>query len=180
MAASSSSASGGPIRPPERPAILDRLAAFLPEMQAANEDLTRRHAEDPAAVSIEHIDDPDAQHIEMNLACGVFEKKRVGDGSDDGGAVGGEGGEDGAGGGMSELRLPSRQTAAVSAAARAGRTLVSVVGGDSDGGDDEDEDDAVDGADSKARVDEALGNDARGHLPPARAATSSSRKKAKR
>lgn len=34
-------------------------------MQAANEELAVKHAEDPSSVDIEHLDDEDAQHIEM-------------------------------------------------------------------------------------------------------------------
>ena len=47
------------------PALLSRLAAFLPEMHAANEQLEQRKEKDPASVDIEHLEDPDAQHIEM-------------------------------------------------------------------------------------------------------------------
>ena len=45
--------------------LIDRLSAFLPELHAANDALERQRAADPESVNIEHINDPDAQHIEM-------------------------------------------------------------------------------------------------------------------
>ena len=42
-----------------------RLAAFLPAMRAANEELERKRAADPTSIDMEHLADPDAQHIEM-------------------------------------------------------------------------------------------------------------------
>lgn len=84
-------------------------------MQKANDTLEEQRAADPESVNVEHVDDPEAQHIAMDLHCGLFEAKDGGadeDSSD---------GEDG----MQDLKLPSEATAAVSAAARAGRTLIS-------------------------------------------------------
>jgi uncharacterized membrane protein len=42
-----------------------RLAAFLPAMRAANEELEKKRAADPASIDVEHLADPHAPHIEM-------------------------------------------------------------------------------------------------------------------
>ena len=51
--------------------LKSRLAAFLPQMKKANQDLT----------NAEQIDDvgEDEQHIEMSLGLGVLEEKKNGD-----------------------------------------------------------------------------------------------------
>ena len=46
-------------------AVLDRLATFLPNMRAANEALADQCANDPTSADIEHLEDPEGQHIEM-------------------------------------------------------------------------------------------------------------------
>ena len=47
------------------PAVLDRLANFLPSLKTANEELAVQHAADPSSVNVEHVEDDTAQHIEM-------------------------------------------------------------------------------------------------------------------
>ena len=117
-------------------AVLGRLEAFLPAMQAANEALKE---EDATSHDIEELSDPDGPHIEMvrhpgpspctrrraahdpaqNLACGVLEAKAPAEAD----VATTEQSID-------ELRLPTRQTAAVASAAQAGRVLVSEVAED--------------------------------------------------
>ncbi|KAL1520027.1 hypothetical protein AB1Y20_023505 [Prymnesium parvum] len=101
---------------PGRSELFERVASFLPAMQAANEALAMQCADNPASADIEQLDDPDAQHIEMNLACGILEVTKrdstaASDDSDDSE-------------GLKELQLPSAQTARMSAAQRAGKVLV--------------------------------------------------------
>lgn len=109
-----------------RSELFGRLEAFMPTMKAANDDLQAQHAADPASVDIEQVDE-DGQHIEMDLHCGVFQEQPEGadgevrlrpvpsdsDSSDDEPEV--------------SLQLPPQQTAAVAAATKAGRPLISLV-----------------------------------------------------
>lgn len=118
----------------------------MPALRAANDDLEKRRAADPSSVDIENVGEEGEPHIEMvtapaspaaathtlppdarrracprqNLGCGIFEAQPAGQpaagSSDDGGDSDSE-----------ALQLPSQQTAAVAAAARAGRVLVSEV-----------------------------------------------------
>ena len=99
---------------PPPSALLGRLAAFLPAMKAANAELEAQHANDPASVSIEHLEDPHAQHIEMDLMCGLFEMQQQDQQLPDG---------------LSTLKVPSAGTAtvAMAAARKAGKTLVSEI-----------------------------------------------------
>ncbi|KAF7723787.1 hypothetical protein EC973_001700 [Apophysomyces ossiformis] len=52
--------------------ILSRVQAFLPQLQAANEELKQQ---DPSELDIENVEEDDSQYIEMNLGLGVFEEK---------------------------------------------------------------------------------------------------------
>ena len=76
----------------------------------------------------------------QDLACGLFEgRPKDGEEADDHDGDG-DGGEHSADGEMRELHVPTQQTAAVAAARRAGRTLISEMpsadgSGDGDGGD---------------------------------------------
>ena len=99
---------------PPPSALLGRLAAFLPAMKTANAELEAQHANDPASVSIEHLEDPHAQHIEMDLMCGLFEMQQQDQQQPDG---------------LSTLKVPSAGTAtvAMAAARKAGKTLVSEI-----------------------------------------------------
>jgi len=57
-------------------AVLQRIQAFLPQMEAANADLLQRAQNRPESVNIEQHDEEDAgdgQYIEMNLGLGVFD-----------------------------------------------------------------------------------------------------------
>ncbi|KAG0170687.1 hypothetical protein DFQ28_008813 [Apophysomyces sp. BC1034] len=58
--------------PPMKSDILSRVQAFLPQLQAANEQLEQQ---DPSELDIEHIDEENGQYIEMNLGLGVYEEK---------------------------------------------------------------------------------------------------------
>ncbi|KAJ3158297.1 hypothetical protein HDU86_003006 [Geranomyces michiganensis] len=66
---------------PEPPsALFSRVAAFLPQLSAANADLQTSIAADAALrdrVDIENVDDDDEQYIEMNLGVGVFDTKPI-------------------------------------------------------------------------------------------------------
>ena len=118
-------------------AVFDRLESFLPTLRAANERLEQA---DPESLDIENVDEA-SEHIEMNLACGIFEAQP---GSSEGGpsaASRSPPAEERAAeiGDSGSLRLPTRRTAAVEAASQAGRPLVTMVdGGESGGGDDGD------------------------------------------
>ncbi|ODN81988.1 hypothetical protein L202_02317 [Cryptococcus amylolentus CBS 6039] len=61
-----------PSRPHAMPEsdVLARVRAFLPQFQAANEDLLKRAKEDPDSVDIEK---GQGQHIAMDLGLGVFD-----------------------------------------------------------------------------------------------------------
>ncbi|WVQ72385.1 hypothetical protein IAR50_001937 [Cryptococcus sp. DSM 104548] len=61
-----------PSRPHAMPEsdVLSRVRAFLPQFQAANEDLLKRAKEDPDSVDIEK---GQGQHIAMDLGLGVFD-----------------------------------------------------------------------------------------------------------
>lgn len=54
--------------------VLDRVKAFLPSMQQANEQLAQALATQPETLDIENVDEG-TPHIEMDLACGVLELK---------------------------------------------------------------------------------------------------------
>ncbi|KAH6910937.1 hypothetical protein BKA70DRAFT_1268951 [Coprinopsis sp. MPI-PUGE-AT-0042] len=56
--------------------LLSRLQAFLPEMQASNEALLKRAAEDPDSIDIENITEGSEKVIEMDLGLGVFEERK--------------------------------------------------------------------------------------------------------
>lgn len=157
-------------------AVLDRLDAFLPSLRAANEDLECKAATDPSSVDMEHIEDPEAQHIEMvrfslrlmfasawhshshalcslprtqDLHCGLFEARPQETDSTNAQPLQPhvllpgrgapqqqeEGEEDDDEAQLPQLCIPSEQTAAVAAARRAGRTLISEVPGSDNGGD---------------------------------------------
>jgi hypothetical protein len=45
--------------------VLDRVKAFLPQLQHANAELQQRAAADPASVDIENVSEDTDQHIEM-------------------------------------------------------------------------------------------------------------------
>ncbi|KAJ3180426.1 hypothetical protein HDU87_001935 [Geranomyces variabilis] len=66
---------------PEPPsALLSRVAAFLPQLSAANADLQTSIAADAALrdrVDIENVDEDDEQYIEMNLGVGVFDTQPI-------------------------------------------------------------------------------------------------------
>ncbi|TFY78901.1 hypothetical protein EWM64_g5115 [Hericium alpestre] len=53
--------------------LLERVQAFLPEMEASNAQLLRQ---DPEAVDIENLGEDEEQYIEMNLGLGVFEQRK--------------------------------------------------------------------------------------------------------
>ncbi|KIJ46530.1 hypothetical protein M422DRAFT_165170, partial [Sphaerobolus stellatus SS14] len=62
--------------PPSRPHavppsdVLSRAAAFLPLLASSNAELANV---DPESLNIEHLEDEEGAHIEMNLGLGVFE-----------------------------------------------------------------------------------------------------------
>ncbi|KLO11309.1 hypothetical protein SCHPADRAFT_906103 [Schizopora paradoxa] len=58
------------VQPPTQ--LLQRLQEFLPQLEADNAALLQRAQQNPESVDIEHLDQPDAQYIEMNLGLGVF------------------------------------------------------------------------------------------------------------
>lgn len=74
-----------PPHPPPLPpkklsvAVLARLQAFLPQMEAANTELTAAMLERPAEeFDIENVgSDDDAAHVEMDLGLGVVDLKTV-------------------------------------------------------------------------------------------------------
>ncbi|GLC35799.1 hypothetical protein PLESTB_000495500 [Pleodorina starrii] len=63
------------IGPTPRSSVLDKLAAFMPQMANANASLQQQLQERPAAeFDIEQVDDEeDGPYIEMDLACGILE-----------------------------------------------------------------------------------------------------------
>ncbi|ORZ19504.1 hypothetical protein BCR42DRAFT_409901 [Absidia repens] len=61
--------------------ILSRVQSFLPQLQAANQQLD---AVDPAKLDIENVDEDSEQYIEMNLGLGVYDTKPTTTTSDDG------------------------------------------------------------------------------------------------
>ena len=100
----------------------------MPSMQAANVALEARVAADPASVDIEAVADG-GPHIEMNLACGLFEQQPANSASTSGPIrtrpeSSDEGSDEDA---LSALQLPSQQTAAAAAAAKDGKKLISEV-----------------------------------------------------
>ena len=142
-------------------ALRARLDAFLPTLRVANEELARQQSADPSSVDIEHLSEPDEQHIEMvrsararaartaictlrrcacaaaprwqDLACGVFDLPSPGARNADrsllsGGASESES-ESEESGSLQRLAVPNGacQTAAMSEARMAGRTLISEV-----------------------------------------------------
>ncbi|KAL6765740.1 hypothetical protein V8C86DRAFT_2448689 [Haematococcus lacustris] len=63
------------IGPILRSSVLDQVRKFIPSLQAANKALERELEVRPASdLDIEHVDEGGA-HIEMDLACGVFDLK---------------------------------------------------------------------------------------------------------
>ncbi|KAI8819395.1 uncharacterized protein EV422DRAFT_534571 [Fimicolochytrium jonesii] len=64
---------------PEPPSeLMSRVAAFLPQLSAANTSLLAQLSQNPEArenVDIEGVDEDDEQYIEMNLGVGVFDTK---------------------------------------------------------------------------------------------------------
>ncbi|TDL28143.1 hypothetical protein BD410DRAFT_347400 [Rickenella mellea] len=54
--------------------LLNRVQAFLPQIEAANANLAHQAQLDPASIDIENIDD--GQYIEMNLGLGVFDMRQ--------------------------------------------------------------------------------------------------------
>ncbi|KAJ3151023.1 hypothetical protein HDU89_002234 [Geranomyces variabilis] len=61
-------------------AVLSRVAAFLPQLSAANANLQSSIAADSALrdrVDIENVDEDDEQYIEMNLGVGVFDTQPI-------------------------------------------------------------------------------------------------------
>ena len=111
-----------------RSELFARLEAFMPSMQAANVALEARVAADPASVDIEAVADG-GPHIEMNLACGLFEQQPANSASTSGPIrtrpeSSDEGSDEDA---LSALQLPSQQTAAAAAAAKDGKKLISEV-----------------------------------------------------
>ncbi|KAI9484560.1 hypothetical protein BDB00DRAFT_774685, partial [Zychaea mexicana] len=53
--------------------VLAKVQSFLPQMQSANEQLTKQ---DTSKLDIENVEDDQEQYIEMNLGLGVFEQKK--------------------------------------------------------------------------------------------------------
>ncbi|KAJ9508810.1 hypothetical protein QJQ45_028131 [Haematococcus lacustris] len=67
------------IGPISRSSVLDQVRKFIPSLQAANKALERElepgcQVRPASDLDIEHVDD-DGAHIEMDLACGVFDLK---------------------------------------------------------------------------------------------------------
>ncbi|PPQ78594.1 hypothetical protein CVT24_002740 [Panaeolus cyanescens] len=62
-----------PVEPPTD--LLSRVQAFLPQLEASNNDLAQKAKADPSSIDIEHISDDMEQYIEMNLGLGVFEDR---------------------------------------------------------------------------------------------------------
>ncbi|KAI8097731.1 uncharacterized protein BX664DRAFT_327128 [Halteromyces radiatus] len=60
--------------------ILSRVQSFLPQLQAANQQL---QSADLADLDIENVKDDSEQYIEMNLGLGVYETKPQTDTSDE-------------------------------------------------------------------------------------------------
>lgn len=54
--------------------MLERVKAFLPAMQQANEQLAHTAVNEPEALDIENVEEG-RPHIEMDLACGVLDLK---------------------------------------------------------------------------------------------------------
>ena len=100
----------------------------------------------------------------QDLACGLFEgRPKDGEEADDHDGDG-DGGEHSADGEMRELHVPTQQTAAVAAARRAGRTLISEMpsadgSGDGDGGDGGDGGDRGDRGDGDGNGGDVGGDD---------------------
>ncbi|KAJ1980637.1 hypothetical protein H4R33_005422 [Dimargaris cristalligena] len=55
--------------------LLERIQAFLPQLQDANRDLERILSQKSASVDIEDVPSDQENYIEMNLGLGVFEPK---------------------------------------------------------------------------------------------------------
>ncbi|CAO3592787.1 unnamed protein product [Absidia cylindrospora] len=66
---------------PTMTVILSRVQSFLPQLQAANQQLD---AVDPSKLDIENVDEDSEQYIEMNLGLGVYDTKPTTTTSDDG------------------------------------------------------------------------------------------------
>ena len=63
------------IQPSPPSQVLDRVRALLPTLQNANEQLEQRLQSLPAgSCDIERLEDAAGPHIEMDLACGLFEQ----------------------------------------------------------------------------------------------------------
>lgn len=81
---------GGPVKPSIRKPktgafdLKSRLAAFLPQLAAANSELERLRAEGGLeGMSMEDVDEEEGGYIEMDLGLGVLEEKRDGEESGD-------------------------------------------------------------------------------------------------
>jgi hypothetical protein len=61
-------------KPLQQSTLLGRLQTFLPTLQKANHELEQITAAEPGSCSIEDVAEEEP-HIEMNLACGVFDLK---------------------------------------------------------------------------------------------------------
>ncbi|KAJ2914921.1 hypothetical protein MD484_g5479, partial [Candolleomyces efflorescens] len=57
-------------------AVLGRIQAFLPELEASNRALLERAQADPSSVDIENVKEGEARYIEMNLGLGVYEERQ--------------------------------------------------------------------------------------------------------
>ncbi|TFK33941.1 hypothetical protein BDQ12DRAFT_614424 [Crucibulum laeve] len=55
--------------------LLERAQAFLPQIEASNAALAEKMRRDPHSVDIEHLDEENAQYIEMSLGLGVYEDR---------------------------------------------------------------------------------------------------------
>ncbi|KAJ3015095.1 hypothetical protein HKX48_004779 [Thoreauomyces humboldtii] len=69
-------------KPDPPSALLSRVAAFLPQLSAANAVLD--HHMDPSDLDIENLGDGDERYIEMNLGVGVFDTVPIGGASSGG------------------------------------------------------------------------------------------------
>lgn len=61
--------------------LLQRVQAFLPQLQAANQEVEAQARENPASVDIETFDGSEQEYIQLSLGLGLFEQ-RTGGGDD--------------------------------------------------------------------------------------------------